>query len=261
MPIKRRPSCCPAVFSPNQRTSPLLGRISAAIARSKVVLPAPFDPVRTMLSPAATCRSISSSTRRRPNRLVTRRTSMAMRGSVMVHACLSSVCSKLARCGRGITAWAERRGRSSDARRCRSGQHGNHDAGQPDPSAHPEPADQRVIDQRQVDLLGLAAAMHDDVEVAAEGRMDRDLRAPLVLGAIENLGGLKRIARPARLVDFKLGGDDDLLAEILVGASRRSGSCGLRTRRSGRGSWRDRSRGFPATSRRCRPPCSRSRGG
>ena len=140
MPIKRRFSCWPPVFSPNQRTSPLLGRISAAIARSKVVLPAPFDPVRTMLSPAATCRSISSSTRRRPNRLVRRRTSMAMRGSVMVRS-LSRTCSKT----REVRAGNHGMGRRAAFVRLATlplGPQGNHDAGQPDPSAHPEPADQ-----------------------------------------------------------------------------------------------------------------------
>ena len=46
--------------------------------------------------------------------------------------------------------------------------------------------------------------------------MDSDFRAPLVLRAIENLSGLKRIARTGRLADFKLGRDHDLLKAGLV---------------------------------------------
>ena len=204
--------CWPPVFSPNQRISPLLGRISGGHRAEQGRF---AGPVRSGEDDAFAGRNFQIDFVQHQAATESLGHAANFDGDAGIsHGSSCFECTlKAAKCGRGITAWAGA-WPSLGLAPLPLGPEGNHDADQPDPSAHPEPADQRVIDQRQVDLLGLAAAVHDDVEVAAEGGMDRDFRAPLVLRAIEDLGRLKRITRPGRLVDFKLGRDDDLLAKI-----------------------------------------------
>src|SRR5437016_11197266 len=64
--------------SPSNRTDPAVGARSPERQLKNVDLPAPFGPIRPMMSPSSTSRSASDTARKLPNVCVTRRASSSM---------------------------------------------------------------------------------------------------------------------------------------------------------------------------------------
>src|SRR6266568_1921439 len=66
--------------SPSNRTDPAVGARSPERQLKNVDLPAPFGPIRPMMSPSRTSRSASDTARKLPNNCVTARASSSMAG-------------------------------------------------------------------------------------------------------------------------------------------------------------------------------------
>src|SRR6266571_2503115 len=66
--------------SPSNRTDPAVGARSPERQLKNVDLPAPFGPIRPMMSPSWTSRSASDTARKLPNNCVTARASSSMAG-------------------------------------------------------------------------------------------------------------------------------------------------------------------------------------
>src|SRR6266581_8605996 len=66
--------------SPSNRTDPAVGARSPERQLKNVDLPAPFGPIRSMMSPSWTSRSASDTARKLPNNCVTARASSSMAG-------------------------------------------------------------------------------------------------------------------------------------------------------------------------------------
>src|SRR5213079_1001258 len=66
--------------SPPNRTDPAVGTRSPQRQLKNVDLPAPFGPIRPMMSPSSTSRSASDTARKLPNICVTARASSSMAG-------------------------------------------------------------------------------------------------------------------------------------------------------------------------------------
>src|SRR5262245_40141400 len=76
---------------PSNLTDPALGTRSPARQLKNVDLPAPFGPIKPMMSPSATSRSASETARKLPNNCVTDRASSSMADLQLSYARLPSI--------------------------------------------------------------------------------------------------------------------------------------------------------------------------